>query len=162
MHANLKALLIFSLLIAALGCDSKTSGDKSTSKTEKNAEKSGVIKLTAGDQMKFDQTQLKAKAGEKVTLIFTHTGKMKKTAMGHNFVLLKKGTDVKTFAGKAMKAKDTDYIPVGDAAIIAYTKVIGGGESVTITFTAPEKGSYDYICSFPGHYSMMKGKFISE
>jgi azurin len=31
-----------------------------------------------------------------------------------------------------------------------------------IEFIAPEKGTYDYICSFPGHFAMMKGKLIVE
>ncbi|HBX64839.1 MAG TPA: azurin, partial [Balneolaceae bacterium] len=26
----------------------------------------------------------------------------------------------------------------------------------------PEAGTYDFICSFPGHYALMKGKFIVE
>ena len=29
-------------------------------------------------------------------------------------------------------------------------------------FLPPKKGVYDFICSFPGHYAMMKGKFIVE
>ena len=40
--------------------------------------------------------------------------------------------------------------------------MIGGGQSDTIEFDAPEPGTYDFICSFPGHYSVMKGKFIVE
>ena len=60
-----------------------------------------------------------------------------------------------------MAAKDNGYIPEGDD-IIAHTKMIGGGESVEITFDAPAAGTYDYICPFPGHYGIMKGKFIVE
>ena len=77
--------------------------------------------------------------------------------------LLKAGVDMAKFASEAIKAKDTDYIPAarkGD--IVAHTKVIGGGESVTITFDAPAAGTYDFLCSFPGHYAIMKGKFIVE
>jgi azurin len=40
--------------------------------------------------------------------------------------------------------------------------MLGGGETTTIAFTAPAAGTYDYICSFPGHYGMMKGKLIVE
>ena len=83
--------------------------------------------------------------------------------MGHNFVALKQGTDLNAFAQKAMTAKDNDYIPKSESAsVIAHTKLIGGGESDTIEFTIAEKGTYDYICSFPGHFSMMKGKLIVE
>ncbi|MGD1893724.1 MAG: plastocyanin/azurin family copper-binding protein [Cyclobacteriaceae bacterium] len=46
--------------------------------------------------------------------------------------------------------------------MIVHTKFIGGGESDTITFEAPSPGTYDYICSFPGHYALMQGKLIVE
>ncbi|MDO4230086.1 MAG: azurin [Capnocytophaga sp.] len=122
----------------------------------------GEILLESTDQMTYVTNEIKVKAGEKVTLTLKHIGKMSKDIMGHNFVLLKKGTDIAAFAGAAVNAKDTDYVPAGSPDVIAHTKMIGGGESVTITFDAPEAGTYDFICSFPGHYSMMKGKFIVE
>jgi len=40
--------------------------------------------------------------------------------------------------------------------------MLGGGETTTIEFTAPGAGIYDYICSFPAHYGLMKGKLIVE
>lgn len=119
-----------------------------------------TIVLTSNDQMKFDKTEIRAKAGEKIKLTLKHTGKFPKNAMGHNFVLLAKGTDVAKFATAAMDAKANDYIPAKGA--LAHTKMIGGGESTTIEFTVPAKGTYDFICSFPGHYAVMKGKFIVE
>src|SRR5690606_920315 len=119
-----------------------------------------TIVLNSNDQMKFDKTEIKIKAGEKIKLVLNHTGKLPKNAMGHNFVLLTKGTDVQKFATAAMNEKATEYIP--SKRVLAHTKLIGGGESTTIEFTAPAKGTYDFICSFPGHYAMMKGKFIVE
>jgi azurin len=45
------------------------------------------------------------------------------------------------------------------AAIIVFTKLLGPGESDTITFNAPAAGVYDYICTFPGHVILgMRGK----
>jgi len=66
------------------------------------------------------------------------------------------------FAIAAMGAVDTDYVPADSKEVIAYTKIIGGGESVTITFDTPEKGTYDFLCTFPGHFALMQGKFIVE
>jgi azurin len=40
--------------------------------------------------------------------------------------------------------------------------MLSGGETTTIEFTAPAAGTYDYICSFPAHYAMMKGKLIVQ
>lgn len=122
-----------------------------------------ALSLEANDQMQFNKTELKATAGKVITLTLTNTGKMDKETMGHDFVLLKQGTDIPAFGHEAMNAKDTGFIPASEISkIIAHTKVLGSGESDTITFTINEKGSYDYICSFPGHYMIMKGKLIVE
>jgi azurin len=122
-----------------------------------------AIVIKGSDAMQFDLKEIKVKAGQKVKLTLTHSGKLAKAAMGHNWVLLKPGTDVAAFGSKAAAARETDYIPAAEkASIIAHTKLVGGGESDTIEFTAPAKGTYTYICSFPGHYALMKGSFIVE
>ena len=122
-----------------------------------------VITISGGDDMKFDKTELKAKAGETVKLILKHVGKAPIEAMGHNVVILAQGTDFNAFANAAIDAKDNGYIPKGmENAVIAKTDMIGGGQTTEITFTAPAKGSYDFLCSFPGHYIYMKGKLIVE
>ena len=112
--------------------------------------------------MQYDQVYLKVKAGSKIKLTLKHVGSMAKTVMGHNFVLLKKGTNMATFAQEAVAAKDNEYVPEGSDAVIAHTIMLGGGEETTIEFDAPAKGTYDYLCSFPGHYGVMKGKLVVE
>lgn len=119
-----------------------------------------TITINSNDQMRFDLNEIKVKAGETIKLTLNHKGKLPKNVMGHNFVLLTQGTDVAKFAQLAMNEKDSEYIPA--KGVIAHTKLIGGGESTTIEFTAPKKGTYNFVCSFPGHYAMMKGKFIVE
>jgi len=119
------------------------------------------IELTGNDQMQYNVKALEVTAGEKVTLTFKHIGVLQKVAMGHNVVILKPGTQIPAFAIKAMQAAATDYIPADEESkkmIVAHTKVLGGGESQTITFTAPaEPGAYPYVCTFPGHFSLMQG-----
>ncbi len=117
------------------------------------------IALGSNDMMKYDRSEITVFDGQTVVLTLTHTGTMPVTAMGHNFVLLAKGTSISGFAEEALKAKANDYIPTDASNVIAHTALIGGGESTVVTFQAPEKGSYDFMCSFPGHYSIMKGKF---
>lgn len=44
--------------------------------------------------------------------------------------------------------------------MIAHTKVIGGGDSTTVSFATSKLskgGDYTFFCSFPGHWAMMKG-----
>ena len=164
----MKKINILLLLIIVISCggnaDSKKNKFeyKAIEKKEEDSNKNSketVIIINSNDMMKFDQNELIVFEGQEITLTLNHTGKMSKEIMGHNFVLLKKETDLNDFAQRAMLARENEYIPDGDETI-AYTKMIGGGESDTITFTAPEKGSYTYICTFPGHYGLMKGVLI--
>lgn len=121
------------------------------------------LEIHGNDQMKYNKDRLRAKAGQIVILTLKHVGELPESGMGHNWVLLKKGSDKAAFAQEAMNAEENDYIPEGRSEdIIAYTEMIGGGESTTITFEAPRKGIYEFICTFPGHYMNMKGKFIVE
>lgn len=118
------------------------------------------ITVEANDRMQFDTKEISVKAGEKITLTLIHVGKLPKQAMGHNWVLLKEGVVVKDFAMEAMKAKDNDYLPKDSKDVIVATELLGGGETDTITFEAPAKGTYTFICTFPGHYGIMQGTFV--
>tara|TARA_B100000575_G_C22602140_1_gene376387 strand:- start:19 stop:528 length:510 start_codon:yes stop_codon:yes gene_type:complete len=115
--------------------------------------------LNSFDNMIYDKNKIEVNSGKNIILTLNHKGKVSKEFMGHNFVLLKKGVNVDEYAKKAVLAKSNDYIPNSDEAI-AFTKMLGGGESTTISFSAPKAGIYTYICSFPGHYMMMRGELI--
>tara|TARA_Y100000768_G_scaffold364172_1_gene324406 strand:+ start:574 stop:1074 length:501 start_codon:yes stop_codon:yes gene_type:complete len=164
----MKKTNILLFLVALISCGGNADSKKNSFEYKK-IDKKGInldkmskevlIIINSSDLMKFDQNELIVFEGQEITLTLNHTGKMSKEIMGHNFVLLKKETDLNDFAQRAMLARENEYIPDGDETI-AYTKMIGGGESDTITFSAPEKGSYTYICSFPGHYGLMRGVLI--
>ena len=115
--------------------------------------------LNSFDNMIYDKNKIEVNSGKNIVLTLNHKGKISKEFMGHNFVLLKKGVNVDEYAKKAVLARSNDYIPNSDETI-AYTKMLGGGESTTISFLAPEAGVYTYICTFPGHYMMMRGELI--
>ena len=117
------------------------------------------IVLNSYDNMMYDKKTIEVKYGKNILLTLNHKGKIGKEFMGHNFVLLKKGVNVDEFAKKATLAKSNDYIPNSDETI-AFTKMLGGGESTTISFMVPQAGTYTYICSFPGHYMIMRGELI--
>lgn len=122
-----------------------------------------VVVIEGNDQMKFNKSEIRVKAGQTVKLTLKHVGKMKKEVMGHNWVLLTEGADLAAIGQAGAVAADNDYIPADMTdQIITHTKMIGGGESVTIEFEAPAQGTYDFLCTFPGHYALMKGKFIVE
>ena len=167
----MKNLILFTfsiLLIISCGSDEKKE-KKEKFKYERTKEVSEKIPinnpndfrviLNSFDNMIYDKNKIEVNSGKNLILTLNHKGKVSKEFMGHNFVLLKKGVNVDEYAKKAVLAKSNDYIPNSDEAI-AYTKMLGGGESTTITFLAPEAGIYTYICTFPGHYMMMRGELI--
>lgn len=143
--------------------NTSTNNTAASNASENIQRQDGVVQidLTGDDMMKFNLNEIRVQAGETVRLTLTHVGELPENAMGHNFVLLQEGTDVVDFAQRAATASGSEYIPDGDEVIVN-TEMIGGGEQTTIEFTAPEAGTYDYICSFPGHYVQMRGKFIVE
>ncbi len=157
----MKKLILFvaialPVLFTACNNDNKKTENNSTSSQTSNApaNTSNTIEISGNDSMKFSTIELNVKANEKVTLTMRNVGSMPKTAMGHDWVLLKDNTNLDDFA----KAANTspDYIPANNPNIIAHTKLLGPGESDTIEFTVPP-GSYTYICTFPGHYKTMMG-----
>jgi len=119
-----------------------------------------TVTVTANDQMKFGQTEIVAKPGQKVTITLKNIGSMPKISMGHNLVVMRKEADVAAFLDASMTRMGNDYIaPDLVSEIIIHTKLLGPGEEDTISFAAPrEPGNYEYICTFPGHYAIgMKG-----
>lgn len=173
-------LALFSMTLSSCGDEEKketiTIGEESTLEPISTAEtdppveenaiqrEDGVVEvvLKANDQMQFNLEEIKVKEGQTVRLTLQHVGELSEQVMGHNFVLLEDGTDVTDFAQRAAAAADNEYVPEGAEDVIVKTEMIGGGEEVTIEFQAPDEGIYDFICSFPGHWVQMRGKFIVE
>jgi azurin len=165
MKLPLLAALVTALL--ASGCGQKegsTAASGSTPAAAKPAAAVGArtVEITAGDNMKFSVASIDAKPGEELKVALTNIGVLPIEAMGHNWVLLKKGVDANAFATAAMTAKDTDYIPPAlKDQVIAHTKLLAPRKSDEITFKAPtEAGEYVFLCSFPGHYLAMKGVLV--
>ncbi|MDC1226021.1 azurin [Algibacter sp.] len=160
-------VLIFSGVV--IGCGGKKeekkegfSYEKKTTTSKKVESNPNDVVITSNDAMQFNKKEIKVKAGEPVKITLKHIGKMDKNVMGHNFVLLKQGVSLVVFANKAASFATNQYIPKATEDVIAYTKIIGGGETAVIEFDAPAAGEYEFLCSFPGHSGMMKGKFIVE
>jgi azurin len=123
------------------------------------------VEITANDQMKFSVIELRAKAGERLSVSLVNKGTTPKFSMGHNWVLLTLGANVETFLVAAAEAPTTEYVPAARRAdILAATKLLGPGERDTATFAAPAApGRYPFICSFPGHAQVgMRGVLIVE
>jgi azurin len=109
---------------------------------------------SVGNTMAFDKTTLSVPAGSKVHLTMKNNGTA--SAMKHNWVLVKKGTEAKVALEGLEKAPDAGYVVPGDD-VLAHTALTEPGATADVTFDAPPPGSYPYICTYPGHYVLMKG-----
>ncbi len=117
--------------------------------------------LNSNDAMQFDQKSIAVNSTcKEFTLNLVHTGKLPKNVMGHNWVL-SKTDDVKAIASEGMGAGlDNQYLKPDDERVIAFTPMIGGGETTSVTFPVSKlaaDGSYTFFCSFPGHVAIMQG-----
>lgn len=100
-----------------------------------------------------------------VTVNLSHSGKMPKNVMGHNWVL-SKTADVGGVASDGIQAYSssgrTTAVKEDDVRVIAATALIGGGESTSVTFSLEGLSSaeaYTFFCTFPGHSGLMRGTF---
>lgn len=171
----MKKLVVVFLATLAFSCGDNKNEKKSDMNTDTRIEKKttpvaatadsneAVITIEGNDQMKFNKNEIRVKAGQKVKLTLKHVGKMDKKVMGHNWALLTQDADMAAVGQAAAEAADNDYIPSDMTdKFIVHTKMLGGGETDTIEFDAPAPGTYTFMCTFPGHYALMNGKFIVE
>jgi azurin len=127
------------------------------------ADKLCKLEITGNDLMQYDKKEMTAaKDCTSIEVTLKHIGKLPAAAMGHNWTLVK-SADLNAVANDGLSAGlANDYIKPGDTRVIAHTKVVGGGQSASVTFPASklEAGqSYMYLCTFPGHSALMKGVF---
>lgn len=121
------------------------------------------LSVEANDMIQFNARalQVDSACGE-VQLTLHHVGKMEAHVLGHDWVLAR-SADVSAIASAGIVAGfDKGYLPPGDKRILAATRIVGGGETTTITFSTANLvpgGDYSFFCSYPGHTSMMRGRF---
>ena len=121
------------------------------------------VTVDSTDQMSFNTKAIEIdKSCKTFTVELTHSGNLPKNVMGHNWVLTKTA-DMQAVATDGIPAgADKGYLKAGDARVLAATKLIGGGESDTISFDGSKLKAgeaYSFFCSFPGHIGLMKGSF---
>jgi azurin len=52
-------------------------------------------------------------------------------------------------------------VPDKDPRVIGASKLLEAGQKETLQLTAPgDEGEYEFVCTFPGHWSVMRGKLI--
>ena len=111
--------------------------------------------------MQFDTASIDVPSScSEFTITLHHAGQMPVAAMGHN-VVVSLASDREAIATAGMAAGvDGDYVPAGDPRVIAHTGLVGGSQTTSVTFPVSAlqgDGPYEFFCSFPGHWAMMRG-----
>ncbi len=107
--------------------------------------------------MAYEPTRLEVPVGSVVTLVLENTATSE--AMIHNVVVIKAGKQTEVSEAALEAGSSADFVPENDN-IIAATSLAKPGETVEVTFNAPDKpGTYQFICTYPGH-TAMKGVFL--
>jgi len=117
-----------------------------------------VIQLsTVSSKMAYDKLVINIKVGSLVSLIFKNPDEMP-----HNVVIVKPGsTEIVGKAADAMASRKDAYsknfVPAIPEVLYSSPLVATGG-TFRLDFRAPDKaGEYPFICTFPGHWRIMKG-----
>ena len=116
-----------------------------------------IVIKSVKEAMSYDKKEFTVTAGKTVELIFENPD-----AMQHNLVIGKpKSLEIiGKAATKMIMQKDAlqkSYIP-NIPQIIASTPLVNSEGSYKLTFKAPDVvGDYPYVCTFPGHWSIMNG-----
>ncbi len=118
---------------------------------------------TVREQMRYDIPRIVVEVGKTFEIILKNDD-----FMPHNLVIVQPDSrnDV-GLAAAVMKPDQIDdqgrpFIPQSQLdKILAATPLLEAGEEARLQLVAPEmKGDYEYVCTFPGHHTLMWGWLI--
>src|SRR6202007_560212 len=95
------------------------------------------VEISGNDLLQYDKKELAVPATcREITVTLHHVGKQPREAMGHDWVLVKT-PDLAAVAQSVIGAglANNSLVP-GDKRVLAHTRVIGGGESTSVPFSA--------------------------
>lgn len=147
---------------ARLAGDTAALSELATAWEQANASLADALYVRAAAGLQFVPKELRVKAGAKVRLIFENPD-----LMIHNFVLVAAGAAEEVGALADLIAADPNgmakaYVPVS-SKILQATLLVNPKGRAELNFTAPtEPGRYPYLCTFPGHWRIMRGELVVE
>ena len=152
------------MLVFALAC-----GDWSTASKEQagdagkaeippsSAQWLQVVEIaTKGDTLNYDRDTLSVNATRDVTVKFHNAA----SSLQHNWVLVQPGSKDAIATAGIEAGEVNSWLPPSDPRVIAFIKLLDGGDRGEANFKAPPAGVYQYVCTFPGHNFTMYGDFV--
>ena len=121
----------------------------------------GEVRISAvPNQLAFSPTEFRLPAGGKVKLTFDNPD-----IQIHNLVIVKPGSADEVGSLADQMAQDPDafakhFVPASDKVVWS-TPLVNANQKVELDFIAPkEPGRYPFLCTFPGHWRVMKGLLV--
>ena len=118
------------------------------------------VRIQCASNLTFDTPSLQVRPGESIRLTLVNPD-----VVPHNWVLIEPGTleRIGELTNRFIADPDAPlrhYVP-DSSDVRAYTNIVPAREEFSIFFRAPERpGRYPYLCTFPGHWSVMNGEMI--
>lgn len=125
----LVAVVPFALIPVACGGDDDDEGAAATE-----------IEATL-QEFHFTPTEWVVQAGEEITIELTNDGSIE-----HEWVILQQGVTITA----ETELPETEEELLAD--FVYWEDEVEPGETKTVTFTAPEAGTYQVICAIEGHF----------
>jgi azurin/lysophospholipase L1-like esterase len=121
----------------------------------KQPDADAIVIKTLPEKMEYDTKTFTVKAGQKVKIWFQNDD-----FMPHNLLFCQPGSGMEVAmkaVGLGAKGFDVGFVPK-HKKILAASKLLNHRQIEVMEFTAPATpGNYDYVCTFPGHWTLMKG-----
>lgn len=116
---------------------------------------------TVREQMRYDTPRLVVEAGKPFEVIVENDD-----FMPHNLVFVppdsreKAATLAAEMKPEQLDARGRAYIP-GQVEVLGASRLLNAGQRETLKVTAPTTpGEYEYVCTFPGHWTLMWGTLV--
>lgn len=165
MKNIIKKTSFFLITALFISCGSETTKEKNNEQNsnvvntvEKNWEEFTInaVGNTMSD-MKYDIKNISVKDGSWVRINLVNQGT--DAAMLHNIVFVNFGSREEVAKACLDAGYQMNYV-AKNKNIIAASDMAKPQETVILEFKAPNKGNYEFICTYPGHSGIMRGYFF--
>lgn len=110
-----------------------------------------------GDMMKWKSDRIEVIEGQRVKIIVKNNAST--ASMKHNLLIVTQGASQAVGMAGAMAGIANHFIPNHKDVLFAST-LTEPGTTTELIFDPPAVGEYEFLCSYIGHFMMMKGTFV--
>ena len=146
MHSKILTITLFVLAVALVACGGGETSEQAPAEEVIVVDMHDIYFGDSDDNVE-NPPLWRVSAGADVTIRMDNMG-----ALEHNWAVLKAGEEIPV---------SFDESEHGDKLLFSAGNVAGGASN-EVSFTAPEPGEYNVLCTVPGHSALMQGRLVVE